>query len=211
MGPDDGQEQVYQKSVHPLVSRFLEGYNITVLAYGQTSSGKSYTMGTSVADVDLEGLVAGQQPDPQTGIIPRAVAQIFSEMKQMQAHNGNSVQLSAKASFIEIYNEELIDLLAADEGDSRPLVQIREDKSGHIFWAGLREVRVQNVAEVMNHLLQGSSARRTHETDMNAQSSRSHAIFSLTLTQRKYVGGSTSPQSPGGPPTAFNRSSMIAS
>ncbi|UZJ52336.1 hypothetical protein CBS101457_001656 [Exobasidium rhododendri] len=188
MGASDGQEQIYNASVMPLISRFLEGYNVTILAYGQTSSGKSYTMGTAVSEVDFESLVAGQRPDLQTGIIPRAVANIFAEMKTNQAAKGSSIQYTAKASFIEIYNEELIDLLADGEGDNRPLVQIREDKAGHIIWSGLKEVRVQNVADVMNRLLQGSSIRRTNETDMNAQSSRSHAIFSLTLTQRKYVG-----------------------
>lgn len=78
-----------------MVSRFLEGFNVTVLAYGQTSSGKSYTMGTSAADVDFESLVAGRRPDPQVGIIPRAVAEVFTQMKQMQARN-NGVQFTAK-------------------------------------------------------------------------------------------------------------------
>ena len=179
----------------PLISRFLEGYNVTILAYGQTSSGKSYTMGTSAGDdVDYEGLVSGSSVDPHMGIIPRAVAQIFSGIKQNQGRSG-AIQYSAKASFIEIYNEDLIDLLADADGDSRPHVQIREDKGGNIIWTGLREVRVNSVAEVMNYLLQGSSVRRTNETDMNAQSSRSHAIFSLTLTQRKYVGSGPPPGS----------------
>ncbi|PWN29997.1 kinesin-domain-containing protein [Jaminaea rosea] len=197
LGPHEGQEDVYA-AVQPMVSRFLEGFNVTVLAYGQTSSGKSYTMGTSAADVDFESLVAGRRPDPQVGIIPRAVAEVFTQMKQMQARN-NGVQFTAKVSFIEIYNEELIDLLNETEGDMRPLVQIREDKAGHILWSGLREPKVQGVTDVMNLLLQGSSIRRTNETDMNAQSSRSHAIFSLTLTQQKFVGSGPAP-----PPSAFN-------
>ncbi|EPQ26854.1 uncharacterized protein PFL1_05489 [Pseudozyma flocculosa PF-1] len=196
LSPNDGQPQVYTVA-EPLISRFLEGYNVTILAYGQTSSGKSYTMGTSAGDeIDYESLVAGQTADPQMGIIPRAVAQIFSTIKQNQARSG-AVQYSAKASFIEIYNEDLIDLLADADGDARPHVQIREGKNGAIIWSGLREVKVSNVAEVMNYLLQGSSVRRTNETDMNAQSSRSHAIFSLTLTQRKYVGSGPPPPAAG--------------
>lgn len=167
-------------------------------------------MGTSVGDVDFESLVAGEQPDPQTGIIPRAVAQIFSEMKANPGARSGATQYTARASFIEIYNEELIDLLADGEGDNRPLVQIREDKAGHIIWSGLKEVRVQSVSDVMNRLLQGSSIRRTNETDMNAQSSRSHAIFSLTLTQRKYVGGGPPPSSTPGirPPSSFGMRSQ---
>ncbi|PWN46165.1 kinesin-domain-containing protein [Ceraceosorus guamensis] len=193
LNSDDDQTQVYA-TVQSLVPRFLEGYNATILAYGQTSSGKSYTMGTSAGDLDFESLVAGQSPDPQLGIIPRAVAQIFSHIKASQARSG-AIQYSAKASFIEIYNEDLIDLLADDPGSTH--VQIREDKQGHIIWSGLREVKVNGVADVMNYLLQGSSVRRTHETDMNAQSSRSHAIFSLTLVQRKFVGSGPPP-----PPSA---------
>lgn len=197
LAPGDGQPEVYS-AAEPLVARFLEGYNVTILAYGQTSSGKSYTMGTSALDIDYESLVAGRAPDAQMGIIPRAVAQIFAQIRQNQSRSG-AIQYSAKASFIEIYNEDLIDLLADGDGDARPHVQIREDKSGQIIWSGLREVKVQNVADVMNYLLQGSSIRRTNETDMNAQSSRSHAIFSLTLIQRKYVGSGPPP-----PPSAAN-------
>ncbi|CAO1620711.1 unnamed protein product [Sympodiomycopsis kandeliae] len=201
-GQADGQHDLYTVA-HPLVGRFLEGYNVTILAYGQTSSGKSYTMGTATSDVDFESLVAGRTPDPQIGIIPRAVSEIFTTMRQNQQKN-SGVRYSAKASFIEIYNEELIDLLAdATEPDARPLVQIREDKAGHIFWSGLREPKVNTVTDVMNYLLQGSAVRRTNETDMNAQSSRSHAIFSLTLTQQKWVGSGAPP-----PPSAAHNSAL---
>lgn len=205
LGPSDGQDAVYRGSVQSLVPKFLEGYNVTVLAYGQTSSGKSYTMGTASSDsIDFEGLVAGKTPDPEMGIIPRAVAQLFDAMNAAKAKSGGSIQYTLKASFIEIYNEDLIDLFADADGDARPLVQIREDKLGHIFWSGLREVKVNNVADVMNYLVQGSAVRRTNETDMNAQSSRSHAIFSLTLTQRKYLGG-------GPPPPPVSGSAMASS
>ncbi len=190
----------------------MEGYNVTILAYGQTSSGKSYTMGTAATDsIEFEGLVAGKLPDPNTGIIPRAVAQIFESIQTAQKLKAGAVQYTVKASFIEIYNEDLIDLLADAEGDNRPLVQIREDKQGHIFWSGLREVKVKNVAEVMNLLLQGSSVRRTNETDMNAQSSRSHAIFSLTMTQRKYTGSGLPPASSNSSAAVGHRSSLSTS
>lgn len=196
LGPQHGQDDVYT-SVQPLLSRFLDGYNVTVLAYGQTSSGKSYTMGTSLGDVDFEALVNGGRPDPQVGIIPRAVAEIFNSL---QSKESSAHRATAKTSFIEIYNEELIDLLADHDDENRPLVQIREDKHGKILWSGLREKTVNSVTDVMNLLLQGSMARRTNETEMNAQSSRSHAVFSLTLTQQKYVGSGPAP-----PPSAFNQ------
>lgn len=197
--PADGQPEIFTVA-EPLIDRFMEGYNVTILAYGQTSSGKSYTMGTLAGDeVDYESLVAGRAADPQMGIIPRAVARIFSAMRQ---NKQSGTQYSAKVSFIEIYNEDLIDLLGdIADGDARPHVQIRESKNGQIIWSGLREVKVANVAEVMNHLLQGSSVRRTNETDMNAQSSRSHAIFSMTLTQKKWVGSGPPPGL--APPSSF--------
>ncbi|GAK64817.1 kinesin-domain-containing protein [Moesziomyces antarcticus] len=197
--PADGQPQIFTVA-EPLIDRFMEGYNVTILAYGQTSSGKSYTMGTAAGDdIDYEPLVAGRAPDPQMGIIPRAVARIFAAMRN---NKSSAIQYTAKVSFIEIYNEDLIDLLGdAIDGDARPHVQIREGKNGQIIWSGLRELKVNNVAEVMNHLLQGSSVRRTNETDMNAQSSRSHAIFSITLTQKKWHGSGPPPNS--APPSSF--------
>ncbi|GAA5904781.1 hypothetical protein JCM5296_000759 [Sporobolomyces johnsonii] len=194
IGPEEGQPAVYE-CASSLVDSFLEGMNATILAYGQTSSGKSYTMGTDNSFSDSIG-------DERQGITPRAVAEIFDRMKEVQRESKGATSFTSKVSYIEIYNEDLIDLLAGDM-DARPTVQIREDKQGNIIWSGLREVKVSTAADVMNLLATGSSLRQTGATDMNAQSSRSHAIFSLTITQRKWTGlGSpppsvnTSPQSP---------------
>lgn len=139
------------------------------------------------------------------GIIPRSISAIFSRAAALKEEKGGAWNCSIKGSFIELYNEDLIDLLSLDDtaGGKRE-VQVREDKHGHIFWDGLREVAVRSTSEVMNLIRQGTSIRRTNETDMNAQSSRSHAIFSLTLTQKKYTGSggppprSTTPVPPGG-------------
>lgn len=138
------------------------------------------------------------------GIIPRSISGIFSRAAALKEEKGGAWTYSIKGSFIELYNEELIDLLSFDDvGGGRREVQIREDKHGHIIWDGLREVSVRSTNDVMGLIRQGTSIRRTNETDMNAQSSRSHAIFSLTLTQRKYTGSgapprSTTPVPPGG-------------
>ncbi|CEQ39858.1 SPOSA6832_01442 [Sporobolomyces salmonicolor] len=193
IGPDERQPAVYE-CASSLVDSFLEGMNATILAYGQTSSGKSYTMGTDNAFSDSIG-------DERQGITPRAVAEIFDRMKEVQRESKGATSFTSKVSYIEIYNEDLIDLLAGDM-DARPTVQIREDKQGNIIWSGLREVKVSTAADVMNLLATGSTLRQTGATDMNAQSSRSHAIFSLTITQRKWSGlgpppsVNTSPQSP---------------
>ncbi|KAI6132008.1 kinesin domain-containing protein [Pisolithus croceorrhizus] len=184
--PDTTQHALFTSTALPLISRFLEGFNCTVLAYGQTSSGKTFTM--TGADLDA----SPSDPHNGMGIIPRAV--------KLKEERGASWNYTIKGSFIEIYNEDLIDLLSSDDtGGVRREVQIREAKDGSIIWGGLREVTVRNNGEVMNLIRQGTSIRRTNETDMNAQSSRSHAIFSLTLTQKKYTGSGLPPRSVSSP------------
>lgn len=186
-GPSSTQHAVFTTTAQPLISRFVDGFNCTILAYGQTSSGKTFTM--TGADLDADP----SDPDNAMGIIPRAVSMIFGRCRQVKEDRMGSWNYNIKGSFIELYNEDLIDLLGTDEGGARREVQIREDKDGHIIWGGLREVSVKNANEVMGLLRKGTSMRRTNETDMNAQSSRSHAIFSLTLTQKKYTGASGAP------------------
>ncbi|KAF9566305.1 kinesin-domain-containing protein [Agrocybe pediades] len=196
--PPTTQYELFESTARPLVSRFIEGFNCTILAYGQTSSGKTFTM-TGV-DLDMDP----SDPDNGMGIIPRAVSSIFAGARQLKEERGGAWNYSLKGSFVELYNEDLIDLLSLeDPNGAKREVQIREDKEGHIIWGGLREVNVKNANEVMNLIKKGTSIRRTNETDMNAQSSRSHAIFSLTLTQKKYTGSgnpprSSSPLPPGG-------------
>ncbi|KAG9045448.1 hypothetical protein FS837_006291 [Tulasnella sp. UAMH 9824] len=206
------QHAIFTSTAAPLVSRFLQGFNCTILAYGQTSSGKTYTMTGVDLDADPSDSENGM------GIIPRAVATIFGAIQQLKQERGNAWNCSVKGSFIEIYNEDLIDLLATEDPSMRREVQIREEKDGTIIWSGLKEVGVKSTAEVMNLIRQGSSIRRTNETDMNAQSSRSHAIFSLTLIQKKYTGsgvprsgsGRTSPMPPTTPsPSRLARPSSV--
>ncbi|CAG8490449.1 4939_t:CDS:2 [Funneliformis mosseae] len=188
-GPEATQHDVYDKAIVKLVENFLEGYNVTILAYGQTSSGKTHTMGTA----DNTSI-----PPEAKGIIPRAMQTLFTSMN---APHYKSRKFSLKVSFIEIYNEDLIDLLGESYGDSRPQVTIREDTKGNILWSGLQEMRVNSVNEVMGHLTRGSANRQVGATDMNAASSRSHAIFSVTMIQQKFVGSSTTqaPARPGTP------------
>ncbi|KAF7778628.1 hypothetical protein Agabi119p4_2973 [Agaricus bisporus var. burnettii] len=207
-GPPATQYEMFQSTAMPLISRFVDGFNCTILAYGQTSSGKTFTM----TGIDLEA--DPSDPNNGMGIIPRAVSTIFSRAKQLKEERGAAWSYNIKGSFIEIYNEDLIDLLSLDDTTGgRREVQIREDKDGHIIWGGLREVNVRNASEVMGLLRKGTAIRRTNETDMNAQSSRSHAIFSLTFTQKKYTGTtpprSSSPAPPGRSPSRLARPGSI--
>ncbi|CAJ0837326.1 16768_t:CDS:10 [Entrophospora sp. SA101] len=188
-GPEDAQKDVFEKSVLKLVEKFLEGYNVTILAYGQTSSGKTHTMGT--AD-------NANMPADAKGIIPRSMATLFNWMNGAQY---KSRKFSMKVSFIEIYNEELIDLLGEGEIESRPQVLIREDNKGNILWSGLKELQVNNVEDVMSHLTHGSTHRQVGATEMNSKSSRSHAIFSITLSQQKFIPSSSASTSILSPPS----------
>ncbi|ORZ08059.1 P-loop containing nucleoside triphosphate hydrolase protein, partial [Lobosporangium transversale] len=181
-GTNATQEEIYQGSVKRMVDKFMEGYNVTIMAYGQTSSGKTYTMGTGAPSSEDRG-------SPSEGIIPRAVAQLFHDArKPPPVYPGYKIpplKTSFRVSFVEIYNEDLIDLLA--KGDFRPPVTIREDTKGNIFWTGVQEIAVASVEEVIHLLWYGSQNRQTHSTEMNEKSSRSHAIFSITLRQEKFV------------------------
>ena len=99
---------------------------------------------TSMSSAEIED-------EHRMGIIPRAVNQIFHEINQRISSAGsNRLKISAQNSYIEIYNEELIDLLVGDSyGAEKPIVQIREIKAGHIIWSGLREIPVHNASDVM--------------------------------------------------------------
>lgn len=142
IGPEEGQSAVYE-SASSLVESFLEGMNATILAYGQTSSGKSYTMGTDRIGDEEDTTFMDRK-----GITPRAVEEVFDRMNESQRESNGALNFTAKVSYVEIYNEDLIDLLAGDL-DVRPTVQIREDKQGNIIWSGLREVKVSSAAAVM--------------------------------------------------------------
>ena len=157
-------------------------------SYGQTSSGKSYTMGTSGEDTDY----SGTEFTPRTGLIPRTVHTILERAEEFRKASGPGASWECRLSFLELYNEEIIDLLSGTDAQ----ISIREDREGQILWSGVREVKVHTLAEVMQYLYDGSARRKTSETGMNAQSSRSHAIFSLTLVQRRrsYPFGAAFPQ-----------------
>lgn len=183
--PSATQEDIFTESILRLVDQFSQGYNATVLAYGQTSSGKTYTMGTA-------GYL--DTPPAHFGIIPRAVHTLFQSLRSQPI---SQFKYQVRVSFLEIYNEDLIDLLSgADRDGPRPPITIREDTRGKIIWTGVREVRVDSAEDVLAQLDAGSRIRQVGATDMNSVSSRSHAIFSLTLRQEKWVSSdSSSPSS----------------
>ncbi|WCJ41148.1 P-loop containing nucleoside triphosphate hydrolases superfamily protein [Euphorbia peplus] len=173
-GPTSQQRDLYDLSVSPIVYEVLEGYNCTIFAYGQTGTGKTYTMEGGARKKN------GEFPS-DAGVIPRAVKQIFDILEAQNA------EYSMKVTFLELYNEEISDLLALEEtpkfvdDKSKKPIALMEDGKGGVFVRGLEEEIVCTANEIYKILEKGSAKRRTAETLLNKQSSRSHSIFSITI------------------------------
>ncbi|KAM9726846.1 kinesin-like protein KIF11 isoform 2-T2 [Menidia menidia] len=175
-GPAAKQIEVYRSVVCPILDEVIMGYNCTVFAYGQTGTGKTFTMeGERSPDEQFTW-----EEDPLAGIIPRTLHQIFEKLSE------NGTEFSVKVSLLEIYNEELFDLLSPAEDVSERL-QLFDDprnKRGVVV-KGLEEVTVHNKDEVYQILERGAAKRRTASTLMNAYSSRSHSVFSVTIHMKE--------------------------
>ncbi|XP_057705131.1 kinesin-like protein KIF11 isoform X2 [Corythoichthys intestinalis] len=175
-GPAAKQIDVYRSVVCPILDEVIMGYNCTVFAYGQTGTGKTFTMeGERSPDEKFTW-----EEDPLAGIIPRTLHQIFEKLST------NSTEFSVKVSLLEIYNEELFDLLSPSE-DVNERLQLFDDprnKRGVVV-KGLEEVMVHNKDEVYQILERGAAKRKTASTLMNAYSSRSHSVFSVTIHMKE--------------------------
>lgn len=161
----DTQQDIYESCVRSKIRKLLEGYNVTILAYGQTGSGKTYTMGTA-----FDGVL-----DENAGVIPRAVHEIFHKTAGME----EQCHFKITCSFVELYQEQFFDLFSSNKRESST-VDIREDKN-RIVMPGLTEVEVTNAKHLLDELLRGSAGRAVAATAMNETSSRSHAIFTITV------------------------------
>uniref|UniRef100_A0A8C5XMJ4 Kinesin family member 27 n=1 Tax=Microcebus murinus TaxID=30608 RepID=A0A8C5XMJ4_MICMU len=166
-GKNSTQDEVYNMCIKPLVLSLIAGYNATVFAYGQTGSGKTYTIGGGHVASVVEG---------QKGIIPRAIQEIFQTISEHP-----SIDFNIKVSYIEVYKEELRDLLELET--SMKDLHIREDEKGNTVIVGAKECHVESADEVMSLLEMGNAARHTGTTQMNEHSSRSHAIFTISICQ----------------------------
>ncbi|XP_072451302.1 kinesin family member 4 isoform X3 [Chiloscyllium punctatum] len=164
------QEEVFNIAVHPLIQGIFKGYNATVLAYGQTGSGKTYSMGGTYT--------SGQEGDLSVGVIPRVINMLFKMIEE-----NSDTDFALKVSYLEIYNEDILDLLHPSREKSQ--IHIREDPKEGIKIVGLIETKVLTAMDMVNCLEQGNSTRTVAATAMNSQSSRSHAIFTVTVEQRK--------------------------
>ncbi|CAI9097700.1 OLC1v1034170C1 [Oldenlandia corymbosa var. corymbosa] len=178
-GPSAQQRDLYDQAVVPIVNEVLEGFNCTIFAYGQTGTGKTYTM-----EGECKRSKSGPNGElpPEAGVIPRAVKQIFDTLESQNA------EYSVKVTFLELYNEEITDLLAPDdlskvalEDKQKKQLPLMEDGKGGVLVRGLEEEIVTSCNEIFTLLERGSAKRRTAETLLNKQSSRSHSLFSITI------------------------------
>ncbi|XP_014724575.1 PREDICTED: kinesin-like protein KIF27 isoform X2 [Sturnus vulgaris] len=168
-GKNSTQEEVYAVCIKPLLVSLTEGYNATVFAYGQTGSGKTYTIGGDrIASLAVD----------ERGIIPRAIQELFQHISEHR-----NINFHVKISYIEVYKEELRDLL--DLETSVKELHIREDEKGNTVIVGAKEFQVECADEVISLLESGNAARRTGTTQMNEHSSRSHAIFTISIHQKQ--------------------------
>lgn len=163
-GISSSTEVIYSEIVCPIVNGVVEGYNGTVFAYGQTSCGKTFTM---------DGI---QTPSAQKGIIPRCCEHILSSTRQRSLEKHNNYLL--RVSYLEIYNEEIRDLLVK-EYKYKPEIKERPDKG--IYVKGLSSITVDSYEDIREILKSGRKNRSVGSTLMNADSSRSHSIFTIDL------------------------------
>ncbi|KAM8979265.1 kinesin-like protein KIF21A isoform 6-T6 [Sarcophilus harrisii] len=178
------QEQIYTQCIEKLIEGCFEGYNATVFAYGQTGAGKTYTMGTGF-DVNII--------EEEQGIISRAVKHLFKcieEKKEIAIKNGiPPPDFKVNSQFLELYNEEVLDLFDTtrdiDAKNKKSNIRIHEDSTGGIYTVGVTTRNVNTESEMMQCLKLGALSRTTASTQMNVQSSRSHAIFTIHLCQTR--------------------------
>ena len=178
------QSALFSQSIDPIISDVLEGYNCTVFCYGQTGSGKTFTMeGVRFSDDTKSSTTINM--DDADGIIPRAIKSIFHQLERDQ------IESTVIVSHLEIYNEELQDLLSDDEitdgyggGSKRKKLIIYKDakrKCQQVFVQGLEEIIVSSPQQIFDILGKSTQKRCTAATNLNQRSSRSHCIFTITI------------------------------
>ena len=158
---DTTQREIYDQVAFPIVDSIFQGYNGTIFAYGQTGCGKTYTMMGVVDNPELKG------------IIPNAFSHIFGFIKT----EGESKKFLVRCSFVEIYNEEVRDLLV----NNNQKLAIKEDPKKGTFVKDLTYVTLKDTEDIQKCLDKGNKNRHVGATSMNDQSSRSHSLFTVYL------------------------------
>ncbi|XP_051500282.1 kinesin-like protein KIF3C [Myxocyprinus asiaticus] len=155
------QSDLYDETVRPLIDSVLRGFNGTIFAYGQTGTGKTYTMQGQWLDAE------------RRGIIPNSFEHIFTHISRSQ-----NQQYLVRASYLEIYQEEIRDLLTKDHSKK---LELKESADSGVYIKDLSSYVTKNVKEIEHVMNVGNQARSVGFTNMNEHSSRSHAIFIITV------------------------------
>eukprot|EP00759_Apiculatamorpha_spiralis_P056179 PhF_6_TR7972/c2_g1_i2/m.12143/K17914/KIF13; kinesin family member 13 len=167
--PYSNQRDVYDRVGRPVLEQVVKGFNACVFAYGQTGSGKTYTMMGSGGGGEEQGL------------IPRMAQQLLAEYERMKSSTEEST-FTLTASYYEIYNEKLFDLL--DDASAAPLA-IRQHPVDGLYVQGLHEETIESWSDMQKLLSSGAEKRHIAATKMNRESSRSHAVFVITVNQTR--------------------------
>ncbi|XP_067845664.1 kinesin-like protein KIF25 [Heptranchias perlo] len=176
-GPDDSQESVFEE-VLPLLTSLLDGYNVCIMAYGQTGSGKTYTM---LGPHSEDNFTLSPEPQLDEGVIPKAARELYRLMsnKPLETH-------SVEVSIVEVYNNEIIDLLA--KGNGGTVLGVKRDVVSTITGGSdvplLTYEHVENLSGILNLITHGLRHRTKHPTRVHAHSSRSHLVITLTITTK---------------------------
>ncbi|KIR52974.1 centromeric protein E [Cryptococcus gattii Ru294] len=172
--PHCDNAKAYGTSARTHVRSAMEGYNAVIFAYGQTASGKTHTL-------------TGSSSEP--GIIPLSISDIFAQIRSTPDR-----EYLLRASYIELYNETIFDLLHPNHGHE---LHLSETKKG-VTINGLTEAAVRTESEVRRLLRSGEEKRRVGATDWNSRSSRSHCVFRITIESRaRSLSGDDAPKTPG--------------
>ncbi|XP_078442016.1 phragmoplast orienting kinesin 2 [Wolffia australiana] len=168
------QEAFFRVVGLPMVENCISGYNSCIFAYGQTGSGKTHTMLGEINELDLN-------PSSERGMTPRVFEFLFARIKaEEESRRDENLRYSCKCSFLEIYNEQITDLL--DPSSTNLL--LREDTSKGVYVENLTEFPVETVTDILKLLIQGSANRKVAATNMNRESSRSHSVFTCIIQSR---------------------------
>jgi chromosome segregation ATPase len=175
---DITQDEIFQVVGKPITTSCLSGYNGTIFAYGQTGSGKTHTI------IGPDDIAEGSLSYEERGLLPRCIEFLFASINR-EGRRCEGLEFLVKCSFIEIYQEQVINLLVASPA---PLA-LREDLKLGVYVEGLTEVGVGSAAETYNVMKQGTQHRHTGETSMNKESSRSHSVFTMLIESREVKQG----------------------
>ncbi|CAN4107643.1 unnamed protein product [Withania somnifera] len=168
------QETLFRMVGLPMVENCLSGYNSSIFAYGQTGSGKTHTMLGEIDELEI-------RPSPNRGMTPRIFEFLFARIRaEEESRRDERLQYSCKCSFLEIYNEQITDLL--DPASTN--LTLREDITKGVYVENLSEFEVRTVGDILKLLTQGSLNRKVAATNMNRESSRSHSVFTCIIESR---------------------------